>query len=91
MTMNKLTKLQQKVVDLMKAGWELGVSDHFTTTSRMERYCWLQKNGLGKGGLTEKVNMNTLQALISKGMIKLVPSDMLASNRIYKLTKEGKQ
>jgi hypothetical protein len=60
----KLTKAQQEVIDLMRQGWELGVS-----TTADGRW-WLQKGGLGRGGETNNVNANTAHALLRAGLIR---------------------
>lgn len=59
----KLSKTQQDVVDLMKNGWELG------STMTFEGGCWLQENGCGRGGNTERVSNSTVHALLNKGII----------------------
>ena len=56
----KVTKLQQEVLDLLKAGWELGV-----TSRLVERRVWMQKDGLGKGGETRKIRMSVFEALLA--------------------------
>ena len=61
----KLSKAQQEVVDLMREGWELGVSTDFTGR------CWLQKGGCGKGGETKDVRSTTVGALREAGVIKI--------------------
>lgn len=62
--MIKPTKAQMKVLILMKDGWELGLSLSITS------YIWLQKDGLGRGGKTEKVHANTFNGLCLRGFIK---------------------
>jgi len=57
---SKVTKLQQDVLDLLKAGWELGV-----TRRLVERRVWLQKDGLGKGGETRKIRLAVFDALVA--------------------------
>ena len=66
--MKKLSKNQQDVVDLLKAGWELG-SSH----TRLGGNCWLQKNGICRGGQSKNISKATLRALKKKGIIKDSP------------------
>ena len=73
----KLSKAQQKVVDLMKEGWELGKSQS------MSGRAWLQKDGVGRGGPVEKVNTNTFWSLYKKEIIKLKKQSFPTS--IYEL------
>lgn len=56
----KLTKAQQRVIDLMRTGWELYSSDLGVL---------LQEGGIGRGGETEKVSRTTLEALLDRGAI----------------------
>lgn len=60
----ELSNKQQHIVDLMKSGWQLGMS-----TAGLNRYSWIQKGGCGKGGETEDVHGNTVFALQDKGII----------------------
>ena len=60
----KLSKPQQEVIDLMKAGWELGAS------GGMSNRTWLQRDGCGRGGPVKEVNGNTFYALVRRGLIK---------------------
>ena len=64
--MEKLTEVQQEVIDLMKAGWELGQNE----SGAMNKRSWLQKDGLGRGGESKKISSATVQALILKKVIK---------------------
>ena len=59
----KLSKAQQRIVDYMKNGYELG---HMSDING--RY-WLQKPGLGRGGDSIDVNRASIHALINKGII----------------------
>lgn len=60
----KLSKTQIKVLSLMRDGWEMGASDGLYFT------IWLQKNGVGRGGPTEKVNGRTFISLEERKLIK---------------------
>ena len=60
----KLTNAQQRVLDKMYNGWELGQS-----TGINQRW-WLQKDGLGRGGEVIEVNAITARWLWDKGFIK---------------------
>jgi len=59
----KLSNPQQKVIDLMKAGWELGVNGGINNRA------WLQRDGCGRGGPTEDVHFNTFYALYKRHLI----------------------
>ena len=73
----KLSKTQQEVVDLMRDGWEFGVSLTF------DGGCWLQKGGCGRGGETKRVSSNTLVSMRNSGLI--VCSSSKFPLAIYKL------
>ena len=60
----KLSKVQQNVLDKMRDGWELGMSHSFGVN------CWLQKDGIGKGGESEDIRYSTLSVLFQKKLIK---------------------
>ena len=62
--MSKPTKAQMKVLTLMVNGWELGVETSINGS------VWIQKNGLGRGGKTEKVHINTFNGLYTRRLIK---------------------
>lgn len=72
----KLSKAQQRVVDLMKEGWELAYDNR-----GFYAHCWLQKGGTGKGGPTEKVNFNTLYALKNRGIVKNLEREGFGLNK----------
>ena len=57
----KLSKTQKNVIQLMQDGWELGRDNY-------RNRAWLQKNGLGCGGDTVDVNMNTFNSLYDKNL-----------------------
>lgn len=59
----KLTEAQEHVVTRLKEGWELGWS------LTMDGRVWLQKDGVGRGGITEKVSTATAKALRDAGVI----------------------
>jgi len=61
--MEKLSITQQYVIDLMKKGWELGVS------TSIHGRCRLQRGGLGRGGESINVNPVTIRALRKQGLI----------------------
>ena len=63
--MNKLSQRQQEVLDLMNAGWELGLDIAFHGQP------WLQKGGLGRGGDSKRISHATLFALHKRGLIKI--------------------
>ena len=73
----KLSVLQQKVIDLMNEGWELGLTQGFCPRA------WLQKNGLGKGGETLNISVATLYSLERNKLI--VSQGYSYPTRTYKL------
>lgn len=79
----KLSKPQQKVINLMSAGWALGAEFGLNTR------CWLQQDGLGRGGETEDVRSDTFHSLYKNGLIEKVKSGFPAST--YGLTEFGKE
>lgn len=82
MSEKKLSDTQQHIVDLMKSGWQLGVSTDY------RGYSWIQKGGCGQGGETEDVHGNTLSALRNKGIIVVDVEAFLL--RTYKLAEGTK-
>lgn len=60
----KLSQRQQEVIDLMKQGWELGLSSGWHT------WCSIQQGGQGKGGESRNININTLNSLQEKKLIE---------------------
>lgn len=81
----KLTKAQQKVVDAMREGWELGTSDG------PDGRAWLQKGGLGRGGDTMPVQWGTLRALRNAGVVEGIKSAKVWYRTDYTLTPEWKE
>jgi hypothetical protein len=66
----KLSLAQQRIVDRIKDGWELGMN------GGMDPRFWIQKDGLCRGGASEKVSLATVHALEDRGIIKRCkPSD----------------
>ncbi len=63
--MIKLSKNQQEVVNRIKEGWALCVSNSFN------RRVWLQKDGCGRGGDTEPVHGSTFYALYKRELVEL--------------------
>jgi len=68
--MRKLSARQQRVVQLLKEGWELGVDTSWGLT-----YCQLQQGGIGHGGKTEEVHLSTWKALRKHGIIEVAPRE----------------
>lgn len=62
--MNKPTKVQLTVIDLMQKGWQLGWSMSFDSRA------WLQKGGIGRGGDCKYVSQSTVLSLWRKGLIE---------------------
>lgn len=77
----KLSPRQQEVIDLMNDGWEMGVS------VTMDSRCWLQKNGVGRGGKTLRVHGGTFNSLWDKGLIE--PCEYSFPTRKYRLAKSA--
>ena len=67
--MKRLSLTQQRVLDLMRTGWELGVS------RTIDGSCWLQEDGIGRGGKTETVSISTFQVLWRRGLLKTQDRD----------------
>lgn len=82
MSEKKLSEAQQHVVDLMKSGWQLGVSTDY------RGYSWIQKDGCGRGGETEDIHGNTVSALINKNII-VIDAERFPL-RTYKLAESAK-
>ena len=72
-----LSKTQAEVVELIRQGWELGVSYGF------EHHAWLQKDGIGKGGPTKRISGATVHALWKKKVIVVSKSGFPTT--IYRL------
>lgn len=66
--MKKLSKAQQKIIDLLNSGWEIGWM--LDSSDR----CWIQKGGAGRGGESRNVNISTARALREAGNIVCVES-----------------
>jgi hypothetical protein len=78
----KLSKNQQEVIDKMRAGWELGQDMSF------QGWAWLQKGGLGKGGESMNVKLNTFHSLRERGIIRCVSQKFPTAR--YELSDEWK-
>lgn len=79
----KLTVRMRHVLDRLAEGWELGVEGGLVALA------WLQQDGLGRGGETEKVSMTTLHALTARGLIRHVTVFPARPTR-YALTPAGR-
>ena len=64
--MKKLSKAQQKVIDLMREGWQLGYSRGRRPDA------WVQQNGIGRGGNSYHFSISTFFALDKLGYLKKV-------------------
>ena len=62
--MTKPTPKQQRVLDMMAEGWELGLYGGLNPSAI------LQKRGIGKGGAVESVHLGTFVALRRHGKIQ---------------------
>ena len=60
----KLTKTQAILLEKLLNGWEAG------TSSNLNGRSWIQHGGLGKGGPSETVRIDTLIALDKAGHIR---------------------
>ena len=83
----KLSKLQSQVIKRLQEGWELGLMWSHIGYTRIKYHAWLQKNGLGKCGLVEDVDMRTFNSLRYKNLIKRIPG--LSNVTQYILNNEG--
>ena len=88
--MKKLSKKQEEVVDLMKQGWELGSYWINVSPSNMKIVYKLQKDGLGKGGESVKVNKKVMSSLWEKDIIDYKANKSTDYRDRYKLSKIGK-
>lgn len=79
----KLSKAQQKIIELMKEGWELGRSTSFASNR-----AWVQQDGVGRGGKSEKMSISTFCVLLDKKLIELKKDGFPTSK--YQLTELGK-
>ena len=75
----KLLKRQQEVVDFLKEGWELAYCSGYSD------FILFQKDGIGNGGESKKVNKNTLNSLYLKGIIVIDKNKQEISTTYYKL------
>jgi hypothetical protein len=66
--MMKLSKAQAAIIDALKNGWELGVSEGYQSS------IWIQEGGAGRGGKRKTVSSITFQILRKGGHLKLVES-----------------
>lgn len=62
--MSRMSKSQIAILDKMRDGWCLGRG-----VSSINKGCWLQQGGLGKGGTTERVLAVSVDALERAGRI----------------------
>lgn len=81
--MENLTERQQRVIDLMKEGWELGISRTYGVRA------WLQKDGIGRGGESEDVYLSTFYSLSKKGYIILKKEGFPTSTYKLNTTNRG--
>ena len=81
--MSKPTKKQMEVLTLMNEGWEMGFSN--TMNSRV----WLQKNGVGRGGESMDVHINTFNGLHLRGLVRRKEYKFPTSE--YVLTDAGRE
>lgn len=81
--MKKLSKPMQRVIDLMAEGWDCCVSRGYTSS------VFLQKDGCGRGGKSEKVNSNTFSAIYERGLVR--EHSTRYPTTIYVLSYAGKE
>lgn len=79
--MKRPTKAQLQVLRRLREGWALGLNTTFHGKP------WLQRDGLGKGGPTERVTHSTLNALHTQELVALKREGF--PFREYKLTRKG--
>lgn len=61
------TPAQARALALMLQGWAMG----WSTSVFIGRSCWLQQNGLGKGGATQPVKSGTAMAMIERRWLRV--------------------
>ncbi len=74
----------EEIIKLLKENWELGISTEINPN------CWIQKNGLCRGGESKQIHLNTFKSIKTKGIIveeKIRDGDAFWLRR-YKLKKE---
>lgn len=76
--MIKLSKVQAKVIDKMRSGWEIGVEPYGRGSSS-----WLQQGKVGYGGKSINISSATVQALHKKGIIYVAIEKF--PTRVYRL------
>ncbi len=68
----KTSTTQQRVLDLMGDGWELGKYYGVNTSY------WIQRGGLERGGRAENLRGGTVRSLLKAGLIKAsIPNSFL--------------
>ena len=80
-----LSPAQQKVIDLMKDGWELGMSQTIGTIG----VCKLQQGGIGRGGKTQRVRRDIVYHLERRRLIKRTGE--FFPTQVFALTEKGKE
>jgi hypothetical protein len=61
----------EEILNLMKAGWELGSSHECSGRSYLSsNRSWLQRNGLCKGGDVIDVHSKTIDKLLKENLIE---------------------
>ena len=79
----KLTPRQVVVIKMLAEGWHLGLS------TSGNRYTWLQKDGLGKGGEAKSVHNQTVSSLFRAQLIE--PGPYSFPSREWFLSDRGKK
>jgi len=79
----KISKVQRKIILRMREGWELGQEMGFHSSH------WLQKKGIGKGGESLDVRVDTVHALFKRKLIQTKSQDYPI--RKYELTEKGRE
>lgn len=59
---------EEEVLSLMRSDWQLG-------ESRITGRPWLQKGGLGSGGISKNVNFRVIEVMLEKGKIFIERDD----------------
>lgn len=78
----KLSNAQSEIISLMLDGWELGLSTSGYVGA------WVQRGGVGAGGTTKRVKINTFLALRDRGLIEKKYERFPTS--IYRLTDKAR-
>jgi hypothetical protein len=81
----KLSANMKDVIELIRKGWELGMSRRYLRTSHPY---YLQKGGVGKGGQTKTIHSRTVHGLLDRRLVVHKETDLCWLK--YELTDLGR-